>query len=138
MMRELERVMMLRVVDEYWMDNIDAMDDLKQGIGLRAYAQHDPVVAYKAEGYEMFQAMISAIREETIRRMFLVQLRSNQEVKRQKVAKETSAVGTADTVMKKLPVRKDKKAGPNDPCPCGSGKKYKKCCMQKDKEAGLE
>ena len=136
-MRELERVVMLRVVDEYWMDNIDAMDDLKQGIGLRAYAQHDPVVAFKAEGYEMFQAMISAIREETIRRMFLVQLRSNQEVKRQKVAKETAAIGTADTVMKKQPVRKDKKAGPNDPCPCGSGKKYKKCCMQKDKEAGL-
>jgi len=136
-MRELERVVMLRVVDEYWMDNIDAMDDLKQGIGLRAYAQHDPVVAYKEEGYEMFQAMIAAIREETVRRMFLVQLRTNQEVKRQKVAKETSAVGTADTVMKKQPVRKDKKAGPNDPCPCGSGKKYKKCCMQKDKAAGM-
>ena len=138
MMRELERVVMLRVVDEYWMDNIDAMDDLKQGIGLRAYAQHDPVVAYKSESYEMFQAMITAIREETIRRMFLVQLRSNQEIKRQKVAKEISAVGTADTVMKKQPVRKDKKPGPNDPCPCGSGKKYKKCCMQKDKTAGLE
>ena len=138
LMREFERVIMLRVVDEYWMDNIDAMDDLKQGIGLRAYAQHDPVVAYKAEGYEMFQAMISAIREETVRRLFLVQIRSNQEVKRQKVAKETSAVGTADSVVKKQPVRKDKKAGPNDPCPCGSGKKYKKCCMQKDKAAGLE
>ena len=137
-MRELERVVMLRVVDEYWMDNIDAMDDLKQGIGLRAYAQHDPVVAYKEEGYEMFQAMISAIREETVRRIFLVQLRTNQEVKRQKVAKETSAVGTADTVMKKQPVRKDKKAGPNDPCPCGSGKKYKKCCMQRDKTSGME
>ena len=134
-MRELERVVMLRVVDEYWMDNIDAMDDLKQGIGLRAYAQHDPVVAFKAEGYEMFQAMINAIREETIRRMFLVQLRTNQEVKRQKVAKETSAIGTADAVVKKQPVRKDKKAGPNDPCPCGSGKKYKKCCMHKDKTA---
>ena len=136
-MRELERVVMLRVVDEYWMDNIDAMDDLKQGIGLRAYAQHDPVIAYKEEGFEMFQAMISAIREETIRRLFLVQLRTNQEVKRQKVAKETAAIGTADSIVKKQPVRKDKKAGPNDPCPCGSGKKYKKCCMQKDKAAGL-
>ena len=136
-MRELERVVMLRVVDEYWMDNIDAMDDLKQGISLRAYAQHDPVVAYKAEGYEMFQAMIAAIREETIRRIFLVQLRTNQEVKREKVAKETSAVGTADSVVKKQPVRKDKKAGPNDPCPCGSGKKNKKCCMQKDKTGDL-
>ena len=132
-MRELERVVMLRVVDEYWMDNIDAMDDLKQGIVLRAYAQHDPVIAYKEEGYEMFQAMITAIREETIRRLFLVQLRSNQEVKREKVAKETSATGTPDGTVKQQPVRKDKKAGPNDPCPCGSGKKYKKCCMHKDK-----
>ena len=133
-MRELERVVMLRVVDEYCMDNIDAMDDLKQGIGLRAYGQHDPVIAYKEEGYEMFQAMINAIREETIRRIFLVQLRTNQEVKRQKVAKETSATGTPDGTVKKQPVRTNKKAGPNDPCPCGSGKKYKKCCMQKDKE----
>ena len=132
-MRELERVVMLRVVDEYWMDNIDAMDDLKQGIVLRAYAQHDPVIAYKEEGYEMFQAMITAIREETIRRLFLVQLRTNQEVKRQKVAKETAATGTPDGTVKQQPVRKDKKVGPNDPCPCGSGKKYKKCCMQKDK-----
>ena len=135
-MRELERVVMLRVVDEFWMDNIDAMDDLKQGIGLRAYGQHDPVIAYKEEGYEMFQNMINAIREETIRRMFLVQLRPQQEVKREKVAKETSAIGTADSIVKKQPVRnKDKKVGPNDPCPCGSGKKYKKCCMQKDKTA---
>ena len=137
-MRELERVIMLRVVDEHWMDNIDAMDDLKQGIGLRAYAQHDPVIAFKEEGYEMFQAMITAIREETIRRLFLVQLRTNQEVKRHKVAKETAAIGTADSVVKKQPVRKEKKVGPNDPCPCGSGKKYKKCCMQKDKAAGLD
>ena len=132
-MRELERVVMLRVVDEYWMDNIDAMDDLKQGIGLRAYGQHDPVIAYKEEGYEMFQAMITAIREETIRRAFLVQIKPAQEIKRVKVAKETSAVGTAESIVKPQPVRKDKKAGPNDPCPCGSGKKYKKCCMQKDK-----
>ena len=124
---------MLRVVDEYWMDNIDAMDDLKQGIGLRAYGQHDPVIAYKEEGYEMFSAMIAAVREETIRRMFQVQLRSTQEVKREKVAKET-ATGGPDRSVKRQPVRKAEKAGPNDPCPCGSGKKYKKCCMQKDKE----
>ena len=138
-MRELERVVMLRVVDEYWMDNIDAMDDLKQGIGLRAYGQHDPVVAYKEEGYEMFQAMVTAIREETIRRMFLVQLKPRQEVRREKVAKETAASGTPDKAAKPQPIRnKDKKAGPNDPCPCGSGKKYKKCCMQKDKAAGME
>ena len=125
---------MLRVVDEYWMDNIDAMDDLKQGIGLRAYGQHDPVVAYKEEGYQMFSAMVAAIREETVRRLFLVQIRTNQEVKREKVAKETGAVGSSDSVVKKQPVRKTDKVGPNDPCPCGSGKKYKKCCMQKDKE----
>ena len=137
LMRELERVVMLRVVDEYWMDNIDAMDDLKQGIGLRAYGQHDPVIAYKEEGYEMFQAMITAIREETIRRLFLVQLKPSQEVKRQKVAKETGTSG--DGTVKAQPVRnKDKKVGPNDPCPCGSGKKYKKCCRDKDIGAGLE
>ena len=136
-MRELERVVMLRVVDEYWMDNIDAMDDLKQGIGLRAYGQHDPVVAYKEEGFQMFEAMIQAIREETIRRMFLVQIRTNQEVKRVKVAKEVSTSG--DKTVKQQPVRnKDKKVGPNDPCPCGSGKKYKKCCMQKDKATDME
>ena len=138
-MRELERVVMLRVVDEYWMDNIDAMDDLKQGIGLRAYGQHDPVVAYKEEGYQMFQAMVGAIKEETIRRMFLVQLRPAQEVKREKVAKETGTVGAADATIKMQPVRKSpKKVGPNDPCPCCSGKKYKMCCMQKDKAEGLE
>ena len=137
-MRELERVVMLRVVDEYWMDNIDAMDDLKQGIGLRAYGQHDPVIAYKEEGYEMFQAMITAIREETIRRMFLVQLRAQQEVRREKVARETAASGAPDKTVKAQPVRNTSKVGPNDPCPCGSGRKYKKCCMQKDKSAGME
>ena len=133
-MRELERVVMLRVVDEYWMDNIDAMDDLKQGIYLRSYGQHDPVVAYKEEGFQMFEAMIQAIREETIRRMFLVQLRTNQEVKREKVARETGTTAASKTQVKKQPVRNAaKKVGPNDPCPCGSGKKYKKCCMQKEK-----
>ena len=138
-MRELERVIMLRVVDEYWMDNIDAMDDLKQGIGLRAYGQHDPVIAYKEEGYQMFQAMIQAIREETVRRLFLVQLRPQQEIRREKVAKETGTAAATESAVKKTPVRNAaKKVGPNDPCPCGSGKKYKKCCMQKDKLEGLE
>jgi len=137
-MRELERVVMLRVVDEYWMDNIDAMDDLKQGIGLRAYGQHDPVIAYKEEGYQMFEAMITAIREETVRRLFLAEIRVNQEIKREKVARETNATGTADGSLKKQPVRKSAaKVGPNEPCPCGSGKKYKKCCMQKDKTEGM-
>ena len=139
LMRELERVIMLRVVDEYWMDNIDAMDDLKQGIGLRAYGQHDPVIAYKEEGYEMFQAMIQAIREETIRRLFLVQVRPQQEIRREKVAKETGTTAAGQSQVKQAPVRNAaKKVGPNDPCPCGSGKKYKKCCMQKDKAEGLE
>ena len=134
LMRELERVVMLRVVDEYWMDNIDAMDDLKQGIGLRAYGQHDPVVAYKEEGYQMFQAMIQAIKEETIRRMFLVQVRRDQEVKREKVARETGTAAATNSQVKKQPIRTAAtKVGPNDPCPCGSGKKYKKCCMHKDK-----
>ena len=135
LMRELERVIMLRVVDEYWMDNIDAMDDLKQGIGLRAYGQHDPVVAYKEEGYQMFQAMIQAIREETVRRLFLVQVRPHQEIKREKVAKETGTAGGDESTVKKSPVRTSaNKVGPNDPCPCGSGLKYKKCCMQKNKK----
>ena len=131
-MRELERMVMLRVVDEYWMDNIDAMDDLKMGIGLRAYGQHDPVIAYKEEGYEMFQAMVTAIREETVRRAFLVRLAPQQEVKRQKVAQETGTAAATNSPVKKQPVRKEKKAGPNDPCPCGSGKKFKKCCMRKE------
>ena len=132
-MRELERVIMLRVVDEYWMDNIDAMDDLKQGIGLRAYGQHDPVIAYKEEGYQMFEAMINSIREETVSRMFRVRIRTEQEIKRERVAKETGTAAATNSEVKKQPVRKAKKAGPNDPCPCGSGLKYKKCCMQKEK-----
>ncbi|MDD7652581.1 MAG: preprotein translocase subunit SecA [Firmicutes bacterium] len=133
LMRELERVVMLRVVDEYWMDQIDAMDDLKQGIGLRAYAQTDPVVAYKKEGYEMFEAMIQAIREETVRRIFLARIKTDEELKREKVAKEAVAAGgSSDKTVKPQPVRKTKKVGPNDPCPCGSGKKYKKCCRDKD------
>ena len=130
-MRELERVIMLRVVDEYWMDQIDAMNELKQGIGLRAYGQSDPVVEYKREGYEMFDQMIAAIREETLRRLFTVRLRHNEEVKRERVAKETGTGAANNAQVKKQPVRKEKKAGPNDPCPCGSGQKWKKCtCAQ--------
>ena len=133
-MREIERVVTLQVVDEYWMDLIDAMDDLKQGIHLRSYGQHDPVVEYKQQGYEMFEATVAAIREETVRRMFLFRLAPNQEIQRKKVAKEVQAVGSGDSIVKKQPVRKaEKKVGPNDPCPCGSGKKYKKCCMHNDK-----
>jgi len=127
LMRELERVLMLRVVDEYWMDQIDAMNDLKQGIGLRAYAQTDPVVAYKKEGYEMFEQMIAAIQEETLRRLFLVRLRQNQEVRRERVAKVTGESGASDGTVQKQPQRKVIKIGRNDPCPCGSGLKWKKC-----------
>ena len=138
-MRELERGTMLRVVDEYWMDHIDAMDDLRRGIGLRAYGQHDPVIAYKEEGYEMFQAMITAIREETVRRMFLIPLTPVQEVKREKVATETSATGAAtESEAKPQPIRVTNKLNPNAKCPCGSGKKYKKCCRMKDIAAGIE
>ena len=133
-MREVERVILLRVVDEYWMDHIDAMDELKQGIGLRAYAQHDPVVEYKNEGYEMFVAMNQGIRDETVRRLLTVHLKPQQEVKRERVAKETGTGAAVNAQVKKQPVRKAAtKVGPNDPCPCGSGQKYKKCCMQKDK-----
>ena len=131
LMRELERVIMLRVVDEYWMDHIDAMTELRQGIGLRAYGQSDPVVAYKEEGYEMFEAMVAAIQEETLRRLFLVRLRQNEEVKRERVAKVTGESGAGDGTVKKQPVRKVVKIGRNDPCPCGSGLKWKKCtCAQ--------
>ena len=131
LMRELERVLMLRVVDEYWMDQIDAMNDLKQGIGLRAYAQTDPVVAYKKEGYEMFEQMIAAIQEETLRRLFLVRLRQNQEVRRERVAKVTGESGASDGTVQKQPQRKVIKIGRNDPCPCGSGLKWKKCTCAK-------
>ena len=135
-MREMERVVMLHTVDEYWMDNIDAMDDLKQGIGLRAYGQHDPVIAYKEEGYQMFEAMINAIREDTVRGVFVMQLRPTEELKRKKVAKETGT--SSDRTVKAQPVRnKGKKVGPNDPCPCGSGRKYKVCCRQKDIASGM-
>ena len=128
LMRELERVIMLRVVDEYWMDHIDAMDDLKQGIRLRAYAQTDPVVAYKHESLNMFEEMIAAIRSETVRRLFSVRLKKDEEIKRERVAKGmVEAVGGEGRKPKQQP-RKVTKVGRNDPCPCGSGKKYKNCC----------
>ena len=127
LMRELERVMMLRVVDEFWMDNIDAMQELRQGIGLRAYGQNDPVVEYKREGYEMFENMIAAIQEETIRRIFLARVQVGANVKRERVARVTGESGGSDQTVKKQPVKKTSKIGRNDPCPCGSGKKWKKC-----------
>ncbi len=127
LMRELERVIMLRVVDEYWMDHIDAMDDLKQGIRLRAYANTDPVIAYKQESLTMFEEMVSAIQSETVRRMFSVRLKKDEEVKRERVAKGmVENVGGDGTAPKKQPVKVNK-IGRNDPCPCGSGLKWKKC-----------
>ena len=121
-MREVERVVLLRVVDEYWMDHIDAMADLRQGIRLRAYAQTDPIIAYKKESLDMFEEMISAIQSETVRRLYSVRIKKDQEIKRERVAK-----ATGDGTVKKQP-RRVQKIGRNDPCPCGSGKKYKNCC----------
>ena len=135
-MREVERIITLRVVDEYWMDHIDAMDDLRQGIGLRAYAQSNPVVEYKREGFAMFEAMTNAIKEEIVRRLYTFRLKTNEEVKRQRVARVTGEGGGGDKTVRRQPVVKKIKVGPNDPCPCGSGKKYKKCCRDKDLAAG--
>ena len=131
-MRELERVVLLRVVDENWMDHIDAMTDLRQGVGLRAYGQYNAVDVYKKEGYEMFEGMIAAIGAETVSRLFRVRLKTDEEIKREKVAKITGEGAGGDKSVKRQPVRKKIKVGPNDPCPCGSGKKYKKCCRDKD------
>ena len=128
-MRELERVILLRNVDSKWMEHIDAMTELRNGIGLRAYGQYDPVIEYKREGFDMFDAMIDAIREDTVRMIFLAQIRRQEEPKREQVAHETSAQGADDgSKVKPTPHRAAAKVGRNDPCPCGSGLKYKKCC----------
>ena len=134
LMRELERVIMLRVVDEYWMDHIDAMSELKRGIGLRGYGAVKPIDAYKQEGFDMFEAMVQGIREETVRRLFTVQVRREQPIERKAVAKNAAANVCGEPV-KKQPVKKAPKPGRNDPCPCGKMKddgsrrlKYKECC----------
>ena len=134
LMRELERVIMLRVVDEYWMDHIDAMAELKRGIGLRGYGNTKPIDAYKQEGFDMFEAMINGIREETVRRIYTVQVRTTQPIQRKAVAKN-SAENVGGEPVKKKPVKKVPKPGRNDPCPCGKMKpdgsrrlKYKECC----------
>ena len=128
-MREIERVVLLSTVDRYWMDHIDNMDELRRGIHLRSIGQHDPVVMYRNEGYDMFEHMVAAIREDTARSILTVQLRSQEEPQRKPVAKITGTSG-GDGSDKKQPVRKTaaQKVGRNDPCPCGSGLKYKKCC----------
>ena len=130
-MREVERVVLLRNVDQEWMDHIDAMEQLQDGIRLRAYANQDPVVEYRIEGFDMFDSMIAAIRENTAKMILTVRLRKKEEApQREQVAKETSAgaASAGDKTVQKQPVHKQKKPGRNDPCPCGSGLKYKKCC----------
>lgn len=128
MFLDFERMVLLRNVDTLWMDHIDAMDDLKQGIGLRAYAQRDPVVAFRMESYDMFDEMTATIRENTVRMLLMIMPRRREDVERKAVAQVTATSSGGDDTVKKEPVRKGRKIGPNDPCPCGSGKKYKKCC----------
>ena len=130
--RSLERMVLLRSVDTHWMDHIDAMDVLKRGIGLRAYAQRDPVVAYRMESYDMFEQMTASIREDTVKAMLILRVRSQADTERKQQARVTNLRGAGaggDSTDKKTPVRNSsKKVGPNDTCTCGSGKKYKKCC----------
>ncbi len=128
--REVERVLLLRVVDAKWMDHIDSMEQLRQGINLRAYAQRDPVVEYKFEAMDMFEEMIEAIKEETVRHLFHV-VPQNQ-IERKEVAKPAKENLGSDGTVQKKPVKKSVKVGRNDPCPCGSGKKYKNCCLGKE------
>ncbi len=132
MMRELERVILLRTVDSKWIEHIDAMDELKRGMGLRSYGQKDPVVEYRNEGFDMFDNMIASIREDTVRVLLTIRIRQQEPMKREQIAKPTTAShGEQDKGVKKQPVRKTK-IGDNDLCPCGSGKKYKKCCKLKE------
>ena len=131
-MRELERVVLLRNVDTKWMDHIDDMEELKKGIYLRSYAQRDPVVEYRLEGFEMFDAMIESIREDTVRMILTVQIRQKEEPKREQVAKPVEPAGDGtDPASKTVRKSASQKVGRNDPCPCGSGKKYKNCCGNK-------
>jgi len=126
--RELERVILLKVIDRKWMDHIDDMEQLRQGAGLQAYGQRDPLVEYKMNGYEMFDEMTENIKEDTVRA--LLHVRVEQKVEREQVAKVTGT--NKDESAVKAPVKRmDAKIYPNDPCPCGSGKKYKQCCGRK-------
>ncbi len=136
LMRELERVIMLRVVDEYWMEHIDAMEELRDGVRLRAYGQINPVDEYKREGYDMFEAMIGGIKEEVVRRLFIARVKKEQSLERKSVAKNANAISNVggDDSVKQQPVKKGQKIGRNDPCPCGKKRpnglpmKYKDCC----------
>ncbi|MBQ3856123.1 MAG: SEC-C domain-containing protein, partial [Ruminococcus sp.] len=131
--RELERVILLKVVDTKWMAHIDDMEELKKGIGLRSYGQRNPVIEYRYEGFEMFDAMVESIREDTIRRLLTVRLQKNVMPEREQVQQpDAPNAGSGDGSFSNEPARAKKKVGDNDPCPCGSGKKYKKCCKGKD------
>ncbi|HSR05442.1 MAG TPA: SEC-C metal-binding domain-containing protein, partial [Proteiniclasticum sp.] len=123
--REIERVILLKVVDTKWMEHINNMDHLKRGIGLRAYKQQDPVQAYQFEGSEMFDEMIRSINNDTIKYIMHVAVRKEEKIEREQVAKETST--NQDNTLKRKPAVKNTRVGRNDPCPCGSGKKYKNC-----------
>ncbi len=125
-MREIERVMMLRVVDTLWMDHLDEMEHVKQEIGLQAYAQHDPVVEYRNVGSQLYEGMLEAIKRDTVRYVLGVKPRPQVEIKRVQVAKPMDTGG--DGSLSGTPKRAAQKVGRNDPCPCGSGKKYKHCC----------
>ncbi len=126
--KQLEQFVLLRNVDLKWIDHIDAMDQLKRGISLRAYANQDPLVAFRQETYDMFDAMSASIREDTVQMLFTSKIHKEEEVKRQQVATAVTASGGSDEAQKKKPVTKGTKVGRNEPCPCGSGKKYKMCC----------
>ncbi len=128
MVMKLEHMVLIRNVDINWMDHIDAMDQLKRGIGLRAYAQKDPVVAYRQESDEMLEAMNAAIKDGTVQMLFTTVIRSEEDVQRKQTVQVTSTSGGGDDTVKKAPVKKGEKIGRNEPCPCGSGKKYKQCC----------
>ena len=124
-MREIERIILLQCVDNHWIDHIDAMDQLRQGIGLRALGQQDPVIAYKMEGFDMFDEMVDQIRHDTVRYLFGITIEQQPKERKQVVDVDNISSSTDDV---KKPVVKEQKIGRNDPCPCGSGKKYKNCC----------
>jgi preprotein translocase subunit SecA len=128
LMRELERVILLRVVDEYWMEHIDAMHELRRGIGLRAYGQINPLDEYKREGFDMYETMVNGIKDEVVRRLFIVEVKKEQPIERKRVSKTSVENVGGDGPVKKQPIKAGKKVGRNEPCPCGSGKKYKFCC----------
>lgn len=128
--REIERIIMLRTIDTKWMDHIDAMDQLKQGIGLRAMGNEDPVRSYQIEGFDMFEELIKMIQLDTVKGMFHIQVETEEKIQREQVAKEAVASHGGDAPEKKVIRRAQEKIGRNELCPCGSGKKYKHCCGQ--------